>query len=176
MARRKVSRCTEDRVYHGNERPFLVSGSWFLVIDNSGTSNQKPETRKSIWTTSSLLSAFSAALSNLASNVPAVLFKPFDAHLANPRRVWLTLAMSSTPAGNLTVLGSVANLIVIQQARRKVTISFWEYFRVGRPTSYPDHPLRRNLDSNTSTVGQASGLPILTSRRLVLNAVQTFPL
>ena len=41
--------------------------------------------------------------------------------------------MSSTLAGNLTVLGSVANLIVIQQARRKVTIDFWDYFRVGAP-------------------------------------------
>jgi len=81
-----------------------------------------------------LLSAFSAVLSNLVSNVPAVLvFKPFVAHLAHPTQAWLTLAMSSTLAGNLTVLGSVANLIVIQQARRKVTIGFWEYFRVGAP-------------------------------------------
>jgi Na+/H+ antiporter NhaD/arsenite permease-like protein len=81
-----------------------------------------------------LLSAFSAVLSNLVSNVPAVLvFKPFAAHLGNPTKAWLTLAMSSTLAGNLTVLGSVANLIVIQQARRKVTIGFWEYFRVGAP-------------------------------------------
>lgn len=81
-----------------------------------------------------LLSAFSAALSNLVSNVPAVLvFKPFVAHLANPARSWLVLAMSSTLAGNLTVLGSVANLIVIQQARHKVRIGFWEYFRVGAP-------------------------------------------
>ena len=73
-------------------------------------------------------------LSNLVSNVPAVLvFKPFAAHLANPARTWLTLAMSSTLAGNLTVLGSVANLIVIQQSRHKVNIGFWEYFRVGAP-------------------------------------------
>ena len=43
--------------------------------------------------------------------------------------------MSSTFAGNLTVLGSVANLIVIQQARPKVKIGFWEYFRVGAPVS-----------------------------------------
>ena len=39
--------------------------------------------------------------------------------------------MSSTLAGNLTVLGSVANLIVVHNARRKVTIGFWEYARVG---------------------------------------------
>jgi Na+/H+ antiporter NhaD/arsenite permease-like protein len=41
--------------------------------------------------------------------------------------------MSSTLAGNLTVLGSVANLIVIQKSRRQATISFWEYFKVGLP-------------------------------------------
>lgn len=81
-----------------------------------------------------LLSGFSAVLSNLVSNVPAVLvFKPLVGHLADPTRAWLTLAMSSTLAGNLTVLGSVANLIVIQQARRKVRIGFWQYFRVGAP-------------------------------------------
>ena len=81
-----------------------------------------------------LLSGMSALLSNLVSNVPAVLvFKPFIEHLADPVRAWLTLAMSSTLAGNLTVVGSVANLIVIQQARRAVRIGFWEYFRVGAP-------------------------------------------
>ena len=81
-----------------------------------------------------VLSGFSAVLSNLVSNVPAVLiFKPFVAHLANPSRAWLTLAMSSTFAGNLTILGSVANLIVIQQARHKVRIGFWEHFKVGGP-------------------------------------------
>jgi Na+/H+ antiporter NhaD/arsenite permease-like protein len=49
---------------------------------------------------------------------------------------WLSLAMSSTLAGNLTVLGSVANLIVVEHARRdRVMISFWEYCRVGIPTT-----------------------------------------
>ncbi len=42
--------------------------------------------------------------------------------------------MSSTLAGNLTILGSIANLIVVQRARRDgVEISFWEYFKVGAP-------------------------------------------
>jgi Na+/H+ antiporter NhaD/arsenite permease-like protein len=75
----------------------------------------------------SVLSAFAALLSNVVSNVPAVLvFKPFIARLGDPARVWLTLAMSTTLAGNLTILGSVANLIVVQ-------ISFWDYFKVGAP-------------------------------------------
>jgi Na+/H+ antiporter NhaD/arsenite permease-like protein len=83
-----------------------------------------------------VMSAFAAVLSNLVSNVPAVLvFRPFIPHLPNPQHAWLTLAMSSTLAGNLTVLGSVANLIVIQRARHQVRIGFWEYARVGMPVT-----------------------------------------
>ncbi len=81
-----------------------------------------------------VLGAVAAILSNITSNVPAVLvFKPLIPHLSDPHRAWLVLAMASTLAGNLTVLGSVANLIVIQRARRQAAISFWEYFRVGLP-------------------------------------------
>lgn len=80
------------------------------------------------------MSVFTALLSNLVSNVPAVLvFKSFVPRLPDAARAWLTLAMSSTLAGNLTVLGSVANLIVVQKARREVRISFWEYARAGVP-------------------------------------------
>jgi Na+/H+ antiporter NhaD/arsenite permease-like protein len=80
------------------------------------------------------MSVFSALLSNLVSNVPAVLvFKSFVPKLADPMRAWLTLAMSSTLAGNLTVLGSVANLIVVERARREVEIGFWEYAKAGVP-------------------------------------------
>jgi len=81
-----------------------------------------------------VLSALAAVLSNFVSNVPAVLvFKPFVVHMGNPVRSWLTLAMSTTLAGNLTILGSVANLIVVQRARHETPISFWQYFRVGAP-------------------------------------------
>jgi len=81
------------------------------------------------------LAAVTAALSNLVSNVPAVLvLKPFVARLADPARAWLVVAMASTLAGNLTILGSVANLIVVQRARAAgVAIGFWDYFRAGAP-------------------------------------------
>ncbi len=83
-----------------------------------------------------VLAGFTSVLSNLVSNVPAVLlFKPIIPHLADPKKAWLTVAMASTLAGNLTVLGSIANLIVIQLARRRVEISFWEYFKVGAPVT-----------------------------------------
>jgi Na+/H+ antiporter NhaD/arsenite permease-like protein len=84
-----------------------------------------------------LLSVVSAGLSNLVSNVPAVLlFKPIIPSMPAESRdtAWLALAMSSTMAGNLTVLGSVANLIVVESARREgIAVSFWEYCRVGVP-------------------------------------------
>jgi len=84
----------------------------------------------------SVLTACAAVLSNVVSNVPAVLvFKPIVARLADPHRAWLVLAMSSTLAGNLTVLGSVANLIVIERARPAVRISFWEYAKAGIPVT-----------------------------------------
>ena len=82
-----------------------------------------------------VLSLVTAALSNLVSNVPAVLvLRPFMNAAGEPDRAWLTVAMASTLAGNLTILGSVANLIVVQGARAHgVAIGFWTYFRVGAP-------------------------------------------
>ncbi len=84
-----------------------------------------------------LLSGVSAALANLVSNVPAVLlFEPVMQAMpaGSQETAWLALAMSSTFAGNLTVLGSVANLIVVENAQREgVFISFWEYCKVGVP-------------------------------------------
>ncbi|GAB4482325.1 MAG: anion transporter [Anaerolineales bacterium] len=79
------------------------------------------------------LSAVTVILSNLVSNVPAVLLlRPVVANLPNPHAAWLTLAAASTLAGNLTLLGSVANLIVAEVAgRRGVKLEFWEYTRPG---------------------------------------------
>ena len=84
-----------------------------------------------------LLSLVATLLSNVVSNVPAVLLmepllKAIPAGLRE--NAWLALAMSSTLAGNLTVLGSVANLIVLENGRREgVRVSFWEYSKVGVP-------------------------------------------
>jgi Na+/H+ antiporter NhaD/arsenite permease-like protein len=82
-----------------------------------------------------VLSGTTAVLSNLVSNVPAVLLiKPFVAPLKDHDTAWLVIAMASTLAGNFTVLGSIANLIVVQRAAVSgVVISFWDYFRVGAP-------------------------------------------
>ncbi|VFU08000.1 SLC13 family permease [Methylocella tundrae] len=82
-----------------------------------------------------ILSGVTAGLSNLISNVPAVLvLKPFIEASPNANQAWLVVAMSSTLAGNLTLVGSIANLIVAERAKRSdVTISFFDYLKVGLP-------------------------------------------
>jgi Na+/H+ antiporter NhaD/arsenite permease-like protein len=82
-----------------------------------------------------VMAVVAAVLSNLVSNVPAVLvLKPFVQNLAEPRTAWLSLAMAATLAGNFTILGSVANLIVVQRAKRHgIEIGFWSYFKIGAP-------------------------------------------
>lgn len=84
-----------------------------------------------------VLATLTAALSNLVSNVPAVLvLKPFVEALADRERAWLIVAMASTLAGNLTLLGSVANLIVAQRARSLgVELGFGAYLRIGVPVT-----------------------------------------
>ena len=75
-----------------------------------------------------------ALLGNIVSNVPAVmLLKSLIPGFSNPHTAWLALAMASTLAGNLTITGSVANLIVVESARPEMEIGFWDYFRVGLP-------------------------------------------
>jgi Na+/H+ antiporter NhaD/arsenite permease-like protein len=82
-----------------------------------------------------ILAGVTAGLSNLVSNVPAVLLlKPFVPNLQDPQRAWLVVAMAATLAGNFTLVGSVANLIVAQRAKaRGVELNFWAYFKVGGP-------------------------------------------
>jgi Na+/H+ antiporter NhaD/arsenite permease-like protein len=79
--------------------------------------------------------AATTALSNIVSNVPAVmLLRTLVPTFTNPQDGWLTLAMASTLAGNLTITGSVANIIVVERAAADgVHVGFREYFRVGLP-------------------------------------------
>jgi Na+/H+ antiporter NhaD/arsenite permease-like protein len=79
-------------------------------------------------------SLLTALLSNVVSNVPAVvLLKSLVPGFPNPDTGWLTLAMASTLAGNLTITGSVANIIVVERAKPHAHVGFSEYFRLGLP-------------------------------------------
>jgi len=83
-----------------------------------------------------VLTAVTAVFSNLVSNVPAVmLLKSLIPGFQDPHRGWLILSMASTLAGNLTITGSIANIIVVEQAKAKVQISFRQYLRAGVPVT-----------------------------------------
>lgn len=72
-------------------------------------------------------------LSNLISNVPAVLLlQPLISQ--GDTKSWLLLAAGSTLAGNLTLFGAVANLITVEAAADLgYKLTFWEHLRFGVP-------------------------------------------
>jgi Na+/H+ antiporter NhaD/arsenite permease-like protein len=83
-----------------------------------------------------VFAAVTVVASNIVSNVPyVVLVRDLVPTLADPPRMWLVLAMASTFAGNLTIPGSVATLIVLEAAKEHGQVSFWEFFRVGLPVT-----------------------------------------
>ena len=133
-------RIKPEKVYREIDLPLLLMfAGLFVVVAGFDAAVMSPEVIAAVGTLRldelPMLSLVTAALSNLVSNVPAVLvLKPFVTTLPDQQQAWLTIAMASTLAGNFTLLGSVANLIVVQRARRYgVTIGFWEYFKVGAP-------------------------------------------
>ncbi len=74
--------------------------------------------------------------SNLVSNVPFIVLVGGQMHtLPDPKLGWELLAMASTFAGNLTLLGSVANIIVAESAREIGGMGFFQYLRVGLPVA-----------------------------------------
>lgn len=80
------------------------------------------------------LAWFSVVGSNIFSNVPFVLVAgKWTANFADPVLMWKVMALATTFAGNLTLLGSVANLIVVESARNHVEVGFWDYARFGIP-------------------------------------------
>jgi len=79
---------------------------------------------------------FSALGSNVFSNVPFVLLAgKWIGNFAQPELMWKVMALATTLAGNLTILGSVANIIVVESARAHVQFGFWDYARFGIPVT-----------------------------------------
>ena len=89
------------------------------------------------WNAAIVASGVMTVLSNLISNVPAVLlWRTTVPQLADPALMWRIVAMSSTFAGNLLLIGSMANLIVAEKAEaRGVRIGFAEHVKVGAPVT-----------------------------------------
>jgi Na+/H+ antiporter NhaD/arsenite permease-like protein len=75
---------------------------------------------------------FSVVASQVVSNVPFVLLAgEWIPRMSEPRLLWLATALAATLAGNLTVVGSVANLIVLELAGERGRIGFWRFLRIG---------------------------------------------
>jgi len=69
---------------------------------------------------------------NLVSNVPLVLIAvEWIPRMHDPAWAWVTLAVASTLAGNLTLFGSVANIIVFEGAGPRGEIGFFRFLRYG---------------------------------------------
>jgi Na+/H+ antiporter NhaD/arsenite permease-like protein len=82
------------------------------------------------------LAWFSALGSNVFSNVPFVLVAgKWIGNFAQPELMWKVMALATTLGGNLTILGSVANIIVVESARGHVEVGFWDYARFGIPVT-----------------------------------------
>jgi len=54
---------------------------------------------------------------------------------AHPALMWQVMALATTFAGNLTILGSVANIIVVESARGHIEVGFWDYAKYGIPVT-----------------------------------------
>jgi Na+/H+ antiporter NhaD/arsenite permease-like protein len=129
-----------EKVYREIDWPLLLMFvGLFIVVTGLETAALTPQAVAALghinFDSVPLLSTIAVGLSNVVSNVPAVLvLKPFVANSSDPQHSWLVVAMASTLAGNFTLVGSVANLIVAQRARAEgVILGFWTFFKVGAP-------------------------------------------
>jgi len=135
-------RVNPDKVYREIDWGLLVLFTGLFVViagvEASGLTGELLDLASAIGLyRPAVLTAVTAVLSNLVSNVPAVLlFKTLIPTFGEPVRAWLLLAMASTMAGNLTIVGSVANLIVVEQARGAgIRLGFVEHGKVGVPVT-----------------------------------------
>jgi Na+/H+ antiporter NhaD/arsenite permease-like protein len=76
-----------------------------------------------------------AALSNLINNAAAVILLLKVVPLSQPVTAYI-LALANSFGGSLIIIGSVSNIIVVQQAREMgIHISFWDFARLGIPVT-----------------------------------------
>jgi len=115
-------------VMHGVSDTGLPSLVWEdLIVDSTGNADLSHL---------AVLVSFSLIVlvgSNLISNVPLVLLLAPQMHIFGDKTnsAWLLLSWISTVAGNLTLVGSVATLIVAEKAKASYKLSFWEFTSVG---------------------------------------------
>lgn len=122
----------------------LFFAGLFVVVEglnSTGLPDQIYERLRAVFgatpTTQALnLAWFSALGSNIFSNVPFVLVAgKWIPEFTQPELMWKIMAMATTFAGNLTILGSVANIIVVESARSHIEVGFWDYAKFGIPVT-----------------------------------------
>jgi Na+/H+ antiporter NhaD/arsenite permease-like protein len=119
----------------------LFSGLFIVVRGLASTplldglhASLAPHLGGSIAAQATSFSLFTLLGRNLVSNVPFVLLaRDWIAAFPHPTLFWHVLATASTFAGNLTIVGSVANVIVLEQAKDVAPIGFLTYLRAGLP-------------------------------------------
>ena len=131
-------RIKPDKIFQEVDFSLLVLFSGLFVITKAATGTETYAFLLSLLGVGSQLNNwtlgwFASGLSQLISNVPAVMvLLPVLGHMSYPTSAALALAATTTLAGNFTLLGSVANLIVAEGARKKgIHLGFLEYFRAG---------------------------------------------
>jgi Na+/H+ antiporter NhaD/arsenite permease-like protein len=116
----------------------------FIVVDGlegTGLPDQIYQRVRGVFGQSSTSQAwnlawFSEIGSNIFSNVPFVLVAgKWIGNFAQPDLMWKVMALATTFAGNLTIVGSVANIIVVESARGHTEIGFWDYAKYGIPVT-----------------------------------------
>ncbi|HEV2488889.1 MAG TPA: SLC13 family permease [Candidatus Acidoferrales bacterium] len=136
-----IGRVKSENVYHHIDWELLLFFAALFVVmrgfEESGAVGWllqffEPGLKAGVATQLFAISGTMLVLSNLVSNVPAVLLvRSVMASFPHTHFLWLAVASTSTLAGNATPLSSVANLIVIQLAARRTKVTFWEFTRAG---------------------------------------------
>jgi Na+/H+ antiporter NhaD/arsenite permease-like protein len=76
--------------------------------------------------------SLSLVMSQIVSNVPYTILMLPILKATQGDLLWLSLASAATLAGNATIIGAIANIIVIESARSYgIEIKFWEFTKAG---------------------------------------------
>ncbi|OHD17350.1 MAG: hypothetical protein A2087_07760 [Spirochaetes bacterium GWD1_61_31] len=125
-----------------------VSGATALITDHAG--RFLGNSPAALW----LFGLVNLVASNIFGNVPYVLIIAESIQkMANPKLMWYCLAFSSTVAGNLTLLGSVANVIVAEKARDVHEMGFFDFLKFGLPTTLVTTAIGLGILSLYQTIG-----------------------
>lgn len=134
-----TKRVNPDHIYTNVDFNLLVMFAGLFVVvggvEHSGLMNWFIEKLSFVdFTNYGVFTTVTILLSNIVSNVPAILLLKFFLPSHDPSLWWTRMAIFTTLAGNLTITGSFANLIVVETAKRDgIAIKFGDYLKVGFP-------------------------------------------